>query len=377
MSLSICIPAYREPYLLSTLESLKQCSLPQRSVQVVVFINCSENDEEQVKKESHALKEEVGKWISNYEGALHFECLINTELPKKKAGVGLARKVLGDYVSEQYPGVLAYLDADCTVSENYLKEIEDFFQNASCQAAAIHFEHQIDNTKTHVPILEYELHLRYYIAMQDWLALPFAFHTVGSSMAVTTQGYTARGGMNTRKAGEDFYFLQKFCKDQVVGKITKATVYPSARESTRVPFGTGRAMLAYQEEGFSWKTYNPQSFELLRPFIKRVPLFYEGGIDFEDLDSRVKGFLESIETQDKIEKIKVNSKSLPSFEKSFFQFFDAFKLMKYLHFMRDVHGIQDVPLQEATNWYALNVLNREPFEDLMKALCFFRERDRS
>jgi hypothetical protein len=50
--------------------------------------------------------------------------------------------------------------------------------------------------------------------------------------------------MNTRTAGEDFYFLQALTK-VLYGKgrlpvKLPATVYPSARISNRVPFGTGQ-----------------------------------------------------------------------------------------------------------------------------------------
>jgi hypothetical protein len=37
----------------------------------------------------------------------------------------------------------------------------------------------------------------------------YAYHTVGSAMAVKAYQYVKVGGMNRRQAGEDFYFIQK------------------------------------------------------------------------------------------------------------------------------------------------------------------------
>jgi hypothetical protein len=48
--------------------------------------------------------------------------------------------------------------------------------------------------------------------------------------------------MNCRKAGEDFYFLQKLAKTDGVERLSGTTVFPEPRMSERVPFGTGRSM---------------------------------------------------------------------------------------------------------------------------------------
>ena len=47
-------------------------------------------------------------------------------------------------------------------------------------------------------------------------------------------------------------------------------------------------------------------------------------------------------------KLSKNAKSVVTFEKAFYQWFDAFKLMKYLHFMRD-HGYEDQPVLDEAN----------------------------
>ena len=63
--------------------------------------------------------------------------------------------------------------------------------------------------------------------------------TIGSAFAVTANAYIKRGGMTRSQAGEDFYFLQTLAQIGTVGEITTTKVYPSARLSDRIPFGTG------------------------------------------------------------------------------------------------------------------------------------------
>ena len=73
--------------------------------------------------------------------------------------------------------------------------------------------------------------------------LPYSYHTIGSAFAVSASSYAKQGGMNRRKAGEDFYFISKLIKGEKFGEITKTKVIPSPRISDRVPFGTGRSIM--------------------------------------------------------------------------------------------------------------------------------------
>lgn len=379
--ISVCIPAYNEPDILTTLNSLYVSNTEGLVIEVYVFINGSKKDNEAVVACNQNGFEEVNNWIENYEGIIKFNCLIDLDLPVKHAGVGLARKVLGDLASQNFKsnnqnGVILYLDADCEVKENYFQAISSFFEHSTFNAAAINFEHKIYEAKKQRDIIEYELHLRYYILMQRYLDLPFAIHTVGSSMAVLSETYIAKGGMNRRKAGEDFYFMHKFIKDGECGNIYDTAVYPSGRTSERVPFGTGRAMLKYQEEGFEWQTYNPEAFLVLKQFLDRKITFYESEIGFSGMHEGLQAYLASINAKEKIALIKENVASLEAFEKRFFQFFDAFQLMKYLHFMRDEFGVNDVPISEGVDWYFEEVLKDFSKRDLLMSLNLIRKEDK-
>jgi hypothetical protein len=137
--------------------------------------------------------------------------------------------------------VIACFDADCTCDPNYLAATENFFQSQpSAPGASIYFEHPLDG-ENREPIALYELHLRYYVEALRYAGFPHAYHTIGSSMAARADPYFKQGGMNKRKAGEDFYFLHKIIPLGGFGEINDTRVIPSPRASHRVPFGTGRA----------------------------------------------------------------------------------------------------------------------------------------
>ena len=116
-----------------------------------------------------------------------------------------------DYVNRP-EGIILCLDADFTCDFDYLVEIEKWFSDPERVACSIYFEHPLespDNQRVTEAIILYELHLRYYVQSLRFASFPYAFHTIGSSMAVRSDVYRKQGGMNKRQAGEDFYFLHK------------------------------------------------------------------------------------------------------------------------------------------------------------------------
>jgi hypothetical protein len=97
---------------------------------------------------------------------------------------------------------------------------------------------------------------------------PYAFHSIGSTMACSADGYTDVRGMNRRRAAEDFHFLNKLAKVGKIGTITETTVFPSSRPSGRVPFGTGRSMLRFLTGGTDeYRLYDPRIFVILREWL--------------------------------------------------------------------------------------------------------------
>jgi hypothetical protein len=171
--------------------------------------------------------------------------------------------------------------------------------------------------------------------MQRLLGLPYAYHTIGSAMTVRASAYLAHFGMNKRQAGEDFYFLHKFIKTGYFREINTTTVYPSSRFSDRVPFGTGQSVRKLAEGEPQMTTYNPLSYLGLRSFMDHLDkLYVTDDPRAIPLEKTLLTFLGD-QWPAKLTELKKNTSDFVSFKKRFFQWFDAFMLIKYLHFMRD------------------------------------------
>jgi hypothetical protein len=362
--LIVCIPAYAEMYIEDTINSILHGDSCHVNVGILVLINGGVDAPGPDKVINQTCFEKLGHAFTgdNFSNFTLY-ILYVFDVPSKWAGVGNARKMAMDLAYElldDKDGPIINLDADSIVSRNYLNAIESFFRlNAKIELANIYYSHNLDSGVNTRQIIEYEIHLRYFIKMQRYLALPYAYHTVGSSFAVRGRAYLQVGGMNKRKAGEDFYFIHKFTKKGTIGEINGCTVIPSSRESTRVPFGTGRAIIQLLESEIEWHTYNPMSFELLKPLFFSLQESYSlssFSLKHLQLNPIVESYFRSIGFELICVKLSSNVTTLEGFLKSFFQWFDAFMLMKYLHHMRD-HGYKDIPIssigQEAFPYLAI------------------------
>lgn len=171
----------------------------------------------------------------------------NCEVPAKQAGVGFVRKLGLDLALSRLDWtedpLLVCLDADTLVETTYLQSIVEHFKQSHDGAAVLPFRHQAAASAVQQAAIDrYELFLRSYVFGLRLAGSPYAFNTVGSAIACRGLAYVRCGGMNCRKAGEDFYFLQKLAKTDGVGLLEGTTVFPEPRVSERVPFGTGRSM---------------------------------------------------------------------------------------------------------------------------------------
>ena len=135
-------------------------------------------------------------------------------------------------------GIIAGYDADCRCETNYLTALErHFHEHPRSSGCSIYFEHPLQgqlSPQIYEAAAAYELHLRYYIQALRYSGFPHAHHTLGSCMAVRADAYCEQGGMNKRKAGEDFYFLHKIIPLGGFTDLTATTVHPSPRPSDQV-----------------------------------------------------------------------------------------------------------------------------------------------
>ena len=335
VDVTVVIPCYNEENILEIIGSLENCDNPECTVEIIIVINHNKYSHENAVLQNRQSLEELLTIKSD-------AFIIYPLFLEDVSGVGEARKIGMDEAARRMgeDGIIVGLDADCKVSKNYLRGIRRHFtENPLISGCSLYFEHPIegfryDNNIYHSIIL-YELHLRYYIDMQRRINLPYAYQTVGSSMAVRNKYYQLLGGMNKRQAGEDFYFIQKFIKNGRFSELNEVVVFPSPRISDRVPFGTGRAVgqMMNADDKPKFLTYNPNSFEEIRTFIMDVEKWYRS----EDVNfsSSVLSFFKGNTLNEKLLELKENTSNFSMFTQRFYLWFDAFNLMKYLHYLRD------------------------------------------
>lgn len=350
---------------------------------VYILINTHEKDSPQLISDSKDLYKKLTPRLKELNTESCYFHLYYHHFTSKKSGVGHARKCLMDlafryFYSRSKDGIIVNIDADTMTSDNYIEAISSHFdKNPDTEAASIRYEHAISRD-TH-PIIDYELHLRYFINMQRLIHLPYAYQTVGSAMAVRSHAYAKEGGMNKRQAGEDFYFLHKYTKNLSLTEINNTVVIPSSRESGRVPFGTGKAVSDASKPNYSAMSYNYDSFiEIQKWIVQNLKVLLnttQKTFNYHPSScDALNDFLISIDAESNIKSLVLNTKNQEIRYKSFFSWFNAFQLMKCLHYLRN-NGYPDEPIDICTKKLFLE-LGLE-FSDSRKGnLLQIREYDR-
>ena len=270
------------------------------------------------------------------------------ELPEKDGGVGLARKIgmdnalkLFDFGSER-KNILGCLDADCTVSENYIQEVLKCFNERNLSAAHVNFAHSVSgNDEEKAAIICYEIFLRYYLLALKFANSPFGFFTIGSTMFCDAESYIKVQGMNKKKAAEDFYFMEKLAKISKVEMIKEAIAFPSGRGSWRVPFGTGQRVNRFLEGTHDEHTlYSLKSFFVLKDWLN---VFMKDEILNADkylliakeINEDLYKFLVNNSFEKSWNKILSNTQNSEQINKQKIIWFDGFRTLKLIHYLRD------------------------------------------
>jgi len=424
LKIIVTIPVYNESGLERCLDSLFKChTSPQLQVEVLILINAPADAPEAVLEQNRATCNAAWKWIGRHpHPQVTFHFYLDHSFPENEAGVGLARKILMDEAVRRFgvvgnpDGIIASLDADAVVEKNYLMAIAEHFHCAQSQSktgeaikrdlpdgCSIYFEHPLDEETTarllsgesygseiFEAIIQYELHLRYYLQSVRSTGYPYAFHTVGSSFAVKADIYCKEGGMNRRQGGEDFYFIQKVAQRGNYSECNTTRVIPSPRPSERVPFGTGPVVIRLSKDNQRLSTYNPQPFLILKKLFSGLEIMYsEASQDhfMKSLPEVLLDFLQENRFEEALLEIRKNSASLPAFRKRFWRWFNMFRIMKFLHHARET-GYPDFPVGEAS-LKLLKQIKPEGVEipsdevetpsdgvDLKKLLLIYRKLDR-
>lgn len=388
----VVVPSFDEPSLSDLLDSLASCKEPLCKTEVIIVVNAPVHaDNESIKNNRETLIK-ADKWREKSRPFFRLH-LMNVERPRIKGwGVGLARKTGMDEALRRFDtikkpdGVIACLDGDCTVADNYFQALEAELLNKTEQkACSVYFEHPVAGEQyppeVYNAVLQYEIHLRYYFQALKYSGFPYVYHTVGSTIAVKAVTYMKAGGMNRRQAGEDFYFVQKLVPQGGYFSLNSTAVYPSPRISDRVPFGTGAAVgKIVGSERKVMATYNPAAFTDLKTFFQMADDYYKIMDDhhkklYLKLPDSVSSFIEYDEWKEKLAEIKRNTSSPDSFKKRFFEWFNMFKVVKYLNFVH--RGLYLKPPAFEASLELLQLAGYKKFEgDSAGLLKFLRDIER-
>jgi hypothetical protein len=265
-----------------------------------------------------------------------------------KAGVGLARKIGCDFAAaciqsgQASDPWIRCTDADAEVPVDYFSPLPP-----GPSAYLFRFRHHFDAedaAKAEAGLI-YDAYLRYLRLGMAAAASTYAYHSIGSLIAVTAETYERVRGFPDYEAGEDFYFLNKVRKQGSIHWRAGEPVQLEGRASRRVPFGTGRSIIKILNDGRdSWPFYAPDSFPILGTAIRDLvaghgKILPQNGPEFF-------AFAESRRMLAKFQSIGEQCKRPGQWAKRCLELFDAFEQMKFLHYLRD-HGRASISWREA------------------------------
>jgi len=248
-----------------------------------------------------------------------------------KSGVGWARKTVMDFIISKTStdDIIISLDADTVFNENYFAEVIDQFnRNPDAVGMAVPYYHKLtDDVRANKAILRYEIYMRHYIINLFRIQNPYAFTALGSAMAVPVWAYKAIKGLTPKSSGEDFYFLQKLRKYGKLLLWNEEKVFPAARFSDRVFFGTGPAMI--KGDAGDWSSYPIYEVALFDEVKKTTDSF--SAIRKENMETPMTDFLlEQFNTDDLWNPLRKNFHTETQFIKACHEKVDGLRILQYL-----------------------------------------------
>ncbi|MDP8247210.1 MAG: glycosyltransferase family 2 protein [Candidatus Tritonobacter lacicola] len=265
-----------------------------------------------------------------------------TGWPPKRGGVGWARKTVMDAICDEADkdALIVSMDADTAYEAGYFRSLLDSFDEFPDAAgiAVPYFHHLTKDTSVNRAILRYEIYLRYYVLNLFRARSPYAFTALGSAIALPVKAYRAVGGLKPRQAGEDFYLLQKLCKYGRLLKWNMLKVYPSARPSDRVPFGTGIAVAKGREGDMSgYPIFDCDLFDDIADTYALFPVLFD-----RDVETPMSGFLSKLfRTNDIWGPLRRNYTDREHFIRACHERVDGLRILQYLKARQALMGGSD------------------------------------
>lgn len=370
----LIIPVYdEEPDFLEQLNSL--CHV--QKVLVIVIINqptknpdCLRNEQlwQHIQTNYHCISQHHNLSLHNFAQS-NLLVVDRFQAPLRidsQQGVGLARKIgcdIAAYLIDQEKITSDWIhttDADAKLPGDYFEQCRSL-GNAS--AAIYRFIHAgEDSPLSHATTL-YEQSLNYYVAGLRFAQSPYAFHTIGSCIAVTAKAYCQVRGFPKRAGGEDFYLLNKIAKVGNVVELTGRAIEIKTRASARTPFGTGPAVAKILANPQGFTTYNPEVFVELRRLLRHLHNWWSERPTYQtweqQLTSACRNACHSIGIVQLFRHLQHQATGEVSASKHINAWFDGFRTLKFIHSLQ-THHYPPVPLATALE-RAKSLFNGEVF----------------
>jgi hypothetical protein len=326
------------------------------NILIIAVINSPTNNNDWQQSNELTIKELKDKSYSKHQLYSHCQLLKFKDLSdviivdkntqnnqiNQEYGVGLARKIGCDIALKLYtngciknPWIFS-TDADVTLPKRYFSlSIEN---SEKYSAIVLDFEHTCQSEELRQLQYLYDFKLRYYHAGITFAGSSYDYIPLGSTLIVNMLCYAQVRGFPKRNAGEDFYLLNKLAKLKPINYLINENliVKIESRFSDRVPFGTGPALTHIKSLKSTefYDYYHPQCFILLQEwFVFLDGLYGTSGLNIHrPTDKNLSKLYDFFSCK------KIFYKALPQItsQERWIQFthqwFDAFKVLKSVHF---------------------------------------------
>lgn len=250
-----------------------------------------------------------------------------------KHGVGWARKTAMDMAAglASVNDIIVSMDADTHYPPSFFAEIihQLSLHPKAAGLSAPYYHPLSDNEAANRSILHYECYMRNYALNMLNIRNPYGFTAIGSGMACTVSNYKRVGGLTPKMSGEDFYFIQKLRKTGPVIIALPVKVYPEARFSDRVYFGTGPAMIKGNAGDWgSYPMYHENSFLKIKTTYDLFPRLFHQNLPtpMDDFIEKTFGLINFWEPMRK------NAASADTFVKSCQHRLDGLRILQFLKY---------------------------------------------
>lgn len=295
-----------------------------------------------------------------------------------REGVGRARKMGMDAALSLY-AVGKLISPFCGSSDADVHLPSDYFETLELPVPTrgslpivsgllFPYRHLPDPSGELAPLMqEVELSFRYYVLGLASAGSPYAYHSLGSALAVSLPHYARARGVPNRTAGEDFHLLAKLSKLAPLRRVLRPMIHIETRLSDRVPFGTGPSLARASEERVAGRAsvdYHPDSFGYLQSFLDALTQICSA----EDYESRSLITHALSQTPAWVgrsaielwEDLKPHLRACPSAAHRLRRLHEKFDALATLQFIHRAHreGLEKINLREAlarVNWVPVDL----------------------